>query len=199
MHEGHRRKRAAIAAGHKGAPALIRQFKSDLDRVVSQGIIHTHAVNWDPMAWANYLYRLFDEFNLTRYQIARRLALKPDWVRDTMSFVHLNPDEQIELAKGEMTRKEALRRLKYRRDLREGRTPTKPTPFVAKQGKPLAEPHLNRKHRLAGQVAAACASGGLQHGAHPKIGGVGCGFCWEQEIAADAIATATRTHLVQVA
>jgi len=199
LHEGHRRKRAAIEAGHVGAPALIRQFKSDLDRVVSQGIIHTHAVNWDPMAWSRYLYRLFSEFNLSRWQIARRLALHPNWVRDTLSFVHLKPVEQRELARGEMTRKEALLRLKNRRDQQAGRTTTNPAPFVPRQREPIGEPHLNGVHRLAEQVAARCASGGLAHAAHPMIGGVGCGLCWEQVIAADAIATVTRTHLVQVA
>ena len=199
LHDGHRRMRAEIEAGNVGTLALIRRFKSDLDRVISQGIMHTHAVNWDAMAWSRYLYRLFSEYNLSRWQIARRLALHPNWVRDTMSFVRLNPDEQRDLARGEMTRKEALRRLKNRRDKQAGRTTTNPAPFVPRQRKPTGEPNLNGEHRLAEQVAARCASGGLEHAAHPKIGGVGCGFCWEQVIAADAIATATRTHLVQVA
>jgi ParB/RepB/Spo0J family partition protein len=204
LHEGHRRKLAAIEAGHQGAPALIRCFKTDLDRVVSQRVMHTHAIDWDPMAWARYLHRLYDEFNLTRWQIARRLAKSPNWVRDTVSFIYLKPGEQRELATGEMTRKEALRRLKNRRDLKTGRTPTSPppvsgTPVIPKQRKPTGEPNLNGEHRLAEQVAARCASGGIPHAARPKIGGVGCGFCWEQVIADDAIATATLPALVKVA
>jgi ParB/RepB/Spo0J family partition protein len=198
LFEGHRRRKALEELGAAKAPALIRRFDSELDRVVSQGAMHTHAVDWDPMAWARFLYRLFDEFNLNRNDIAHRLGKSPVWVRDTMSFVHLTPTEQRALADRRMSRRDALRRLANRRAIRDGN----PAPAVTvpkQRARKITEPHLNLAHRLAEQVAARCASGGLQHAARPKIGGVGCGVCWEQVIAADAITDATRPALARVA
>lgn len=204
LHEGHRRKKAALELGEPFLKAIERRFSSDLDRIVSQGAMHTHARDWDPMAWARYLYALFsDPYNLNREQIAHRIGRPPVWVRDTMSFVHLTNDEQIDLAAGRMSRTEALRRLANRRAIRDGkplpapkqRRPAHAVPHIPAQRRPApapapAEPYLNAGHRLADQVAARCtASAG--HTAHPRIGGVGCGICWEAVIAADAVALAT--------
>lgn len=189
LHEGHRRKKALLELGENQAKAVLRRFHSDLDRLVSQGVMHTHSVDWDPMAWATYLYRLFTDHNLNRHQIAHRLGRTPNWVRDTMSFVHLRPFEQQQLAARQMTRTEALRRLNTRRAARDGRpapAPKTTTGRVPRPRKPADEPRLNSDHQLAEQVAARCASGGPEHAARPKIGGVGCGFCWESVIVADA-------------
>lgn len=205
LHEGHRRRKALAELGERTAPAVLRRFGTDLDRVVSQGVMHAHAVDWDPMAWSRYLYRLFSEFNLGREQIAHRLGRSPAWVRDTMSFVHLKEFEQRELAARRMTRAEALRRLANRRAVRDNKPQPAARPAAPKlpqqrrAARPVAEPNLNPEHRLAEQVAICCASGGLQHAAHPKIGEVGCGFCWELVIVNDAFQKATRRTLVQVA
>jgi ParB/RepB/Spo0J family partition protein len=199
LHEGHRRKKALTELGAKTAQAVECRYDTDLDRLVSQAVQHAHACDWDPMAWARYLYRLFSEHNLDRYQIAHRIAKSPNWVRDTLSFTHLTGEEQRQLAAGAMTRAEALRRLADRRAVRDGRPAPATRPAVPQQRSGGREPHLNNDHRLAGQVTARCAAAGPSHAARPRIGTVGCGACWEAVIAADAVTRATRPALASAA
>jgi ParB/RepB/Spo0J family partition protein len=198
VHEGHRRLKAMRAIGWTQGKAIERQFSSQLDALLSQGQMHAHRKNFDPMAWARYCHRLFFEHNLTREDIARLLGVGQGWVRDHIAFMHLEPWEQRALQNGEMTKAEASRRLADRRAMRDGRPPTaKKTAVVPAQRTgdqaPAPAPHFSGQHPLAEQVAVRCASGGLQHAGQPKIGGVGCGLCWEDVIRADALTSARPT------
>jgi ParB/RepB/Spo0J family partition protein len=195
MHEGHRRKKAHIELGEKQIKAIKRTFRNELDRVISQGVQHLHAKEYSPMAWARYLHRLCFEMppgqNLDRDQVAHRIGRHPNWVRDTMALYHLTDKEQRDVDAGRLTRKEALRRLAVRRAANTGKpAPTAPRPRSAPAGS-----YFNGQHPLAEQVAARCASGGLEHAARPKIGRVGCGPCWEDVIGDNARVARTQVVL----
>lgn len=198
LHEGHRRRQALLDLGEQHAPWIEVHFDSELDRLYGQGAIHLHRKSFNPMAWARYCRRLWDApHNQTRDQIAMRLGVSTNFVRDHLAFMHLLPYEQHALERGEMTRKEALRHLTDRRDMRDGRPPTpaktapakKATKPAAPTTRPAGEPHLNDGHRLAAGVTARCTSAGREHATRPKIGGVGCGQCWEEGIRDDALST----------
>lgn len=193
LHEGHRRLRAMRELGWKTGKAIERRFADRRSQMLSQGQMHAHRRNWGPMAWADYCHRLFFEEKMTREDIARELGVSQAFVRDSIALTHLTDREKKAVAGGTLSKKDALARLARRRAERDGR----PAPALKKTAskKPAAEPHLNAGHRLAEQVAARCASGGIEHAAHPKIGGVGCGVCWEDVIRADAIAAAKRPVL----
>lgn len=195
LHEGHRRRKALLELGATHAKALERRFATDLDRFVSQGLVHIHRRNFDPMAWARYVHRLCWEYNLDRDAIARRLGVSQLWVRDHLSFNYLLDYEQRALQLGEITRAEALRRLAVRRAERDG-TPLPASkkknrknapPAAAAAAPPRAgDPHFNGDHPLAELVTARCTAAG--HHDRPKTGGVGCGPCWEDAIRDDATA-----------
>jgi ParB family chromosome partitioning protein len=194
IHEGHRRKAALLRLGEQAGKAIERRFHNDVDRVISQGVIHLHSEPWSPMAWARWLHRLSFEMpagqNLDRHQLAHRTGRSPAWVRDTLALFHLTPAEQDALEAGKLTRAEALLRLAGRRAARDGaaapRTKTKTA---------LAGTYFSKNHQLATQVAVRCASNGLDHVGRPKIGGVGCGECWENTIRDDALTTVPRPVL----
>lgn len=199
LHEGHRRRAALTALGIGTAKAIVRRFGSDLDQLLSQGQMHAHRKQWDPMAWARYCHRLYWEHNLTRDDIARQLGVSQKWVRDHIGFMTLTGPEQRELESGALSQGEALHRLANRRAMRDGRPAPagKTTPAAAvipAQRQPRSEPHLNPGHHLADTVTDRCASHGPGHAARPKIGGVGCGQCWEDAIRDDAL-TAVRPVL----
>lgn len=197
LHEGHRRVAALQHLGRQQAKAIERHFATDLDRLLSQGAIHVHRKDFSPMAWGRYCHRLFWEHNLTRDQIAGVLHVSPLWVKNHIALVALEPAEQDAVEAGELTQGEALYRVACRRAAREGR----PAPALPAEKKTKAikaapvDPYLNHDHRLARQVAVRCASNGAGHAARPKIGLVGCGECWEDEIRADALHIAARPAL----
>lgn len=195
--EGHRRVKALTELGRTQAKAIERHFRTPLDQLLAQGAMHAHRKDFGPMAWCRYLRRLFDQ-DLTREQIARELGVSQAFVRDHLSFHHLLEWEQRSLERGEMTRKHALQILADRRAARTGKPAPAPKTNTTKAQvtapkriaapPAAAEPYLNSGHRLAEQVTNRCASSGSQHAASPKIGGVGCGRCWEDTIRADALA-----------
>jgi ParB family chromosome partitioning protein len=191
LFEGHRRRQALLELGKSQTPAIVKTFATEKARLLAQGTIHAHRRNFNPMAWARYLHRLYWDHKMTREQIAFELGVSPAWVRDTLSFVHLTETEQRDLEAGLLTRKKALTRLAARRAALAGKPA--PQPKTPAQRRPAGEPYLNGGHRLAEQVAAHCASGGMEHAASPKIGGVGCGHCWEHVIRADALTVARPT------
>lgn len=213
LHEGHRRREAIAQLNadpdRLGPPlkakAIERHFTDDLSRLISQGNMHAHRKNWDPMAWSRYLNRLFEEHKLLDQAIARRLGVSQNFVREHLSFMHLHDYEQRALERGEITRKEALHRLAVRRAERDG-TPLPATKKAAAKKTPATktarsadDPYLTHTHRLAETVAARCATGGLEHAARPKIGGVGCGQCWEDAIRDDATTAVSSPVLAAVA
>jgi ParB/RepB/Spo0J family partition protein len=196
LHEGHRRLEVHRRLGEKQIKAIKRTFRSELDRVISQGVLHAHAKDYAPTAWSRYLHRLCFEMppgqNLKREQIAHRIGRSPNWVRDTMSFTyHLTEREQRDLDAGKISRAEALHRIANRRAIRDGRTAPAPRTTRAPAGS-----YFGTGHRLAKQVAHYCASQGIGHTGPRKIGGVGCGPCWEHVIGADARAAAAPPVLV---
>jgi len=201
LHEGHRRRKAMEELGEQGARAIERRFTSEQQRVVSQGVLHLHRKTFDPMAWARYCRRLWDEFNMSREEIARELGMSQVWVRNHLSFMHLLSWEQRALERGDMTQTDALRRLASRRGAREGNPPAQQrqrrkavvsaATISAELARPKrVDPHFNADHQLAHLVAEHCASRGVDHDSRPKLGDVGCGQCWEAVIRDDVIAAA---------
>jgi ParB/RepB/Spo0J family partition protein len=185
LHEGHRRRKAALQAGLTRLWYVEKTFTADRDRLLSQGVLHLHRVDFDPIAWANYLHRLYWDHAMTREAIAHHLGRSPNWVRDTVALYHLESEEKRAVAAGQLSKGEALWRLKNRRT-RPGTT-TVPVPATP-ACKP--EPYFTDRHPLAHAVKKRCASSGAEHVGRIKIGKVGCGECWEDTIRDDARADA---------
>lgn len=195
LHEGHRRRKALLELGQTQIWYIEREFDTDRDRLLSQGTLHLHRVDFDPIAWADYLHRLYWHHNMSRVDLAHHLGRSTRWVRDTMSLVHLDPQEKREVTAGILSKGEALYRLGNRRAKLTNTAP----PAAPRQHAP-AERHLTSRHPLARSVKARCVASGREHAARVKIGKVGCGQCWEHEIRADATAAArSGTSLVLAA
>lgn len=192
LHEGHRRIKAMRELGWHQASHVERHFATDRERRLSQGVLHVHRRDWNPMAWARYCHDLYWTHKLGRNAIARSLQVSPNWVRDTISLMTLDRSEQRELEDGLMSKAEALRRIAGRRARREwesrggqGAPPAGDTPRP-RQARSKDQAYFNIEHPLAQKVARRC-----KHAAAPKISTIGCGACWEAEIRADALANVT--------
>lgn len=194
LHEGHRRLKALRELGETQVWYIERQFTDDRDRLLSQGTLHLHRVNFDPIAWADYLHRLYWRHDMSRIDLAHHLGRSTDWVRDTMSLVHLDPQEKREVTAGILSKGEALYRLRNRRATASGYA----LPDPPKKHFP-EEAHFTSRHPLAPIVKARCVASSEDHTGRRMIGGVGCGACWEQAIRDDAVTNAARPTLAVAA
>jgi ParB/RepB/Spo0J family partition protein len=187
LHEGHRRLAALLELGRTQVWYIERHFASERDRILSQGTLHLHRVDFDPIAWAEYLHRLYWKHQMNRQDLAHHLGRSTNWVRETMALAHLEPQEKHAVTAGTLTKGEALWRLGSRRAELTGAAPPPPRKPAAPK-----DTHFTSRHPLARTVRDRCVASGEQHATRRKIGGVGCGHCWEHVIRDDATATLAR-------
>lgn len=177
--------RLVVVAGHRRL-AAIRMLRWDQVDVISQGpmrpdrvvaamlIENGQRVDLDPIEEARG-YRQLAQMGLTHAEIAKRVGRSTATIHTRLELLNLPADEQEQIRAGALSLNYVHSRAKSQRQqarLREG---------GRERGRPQGaktKPYFGDTHPLA--KAARC-----DHRGKPKVGGVGCGECWEQAIRAD--------------
>lgn len=180
-HGGH----LVIVAGHRRIAALRLLKWTHVDVLIRGEMRPDHVLaamliengqrqDLDPIEEARG-YRQLAQMGLTHTEIAARVGRSAATVATRLALLDLPPDEQEDIRAGALTLSHVQNRAALERQqarLRAGgRAAGRPTGAKTK-------PYFGDTHPLA--RAARC-----DHRGKPKIGGVGCGECWEQAIRAD--------------
>lgn len=172
---GHRRHRAAQNAGLKTVPVKVIAGRAPMDQVLIMVTENIQRVNLNPMEISDALEAMHGPpFNFTQEKIAEKMGKSVFWATMYLSFQTLSEPMKRRLRNGEVTANEAYRVVKEnRRDDRKGK-------HVGAVWEP---PHFDKSHGLARKVKQMCD--GLEHSLRRRVGGVGCGQCWERAIRSD--------------
>lgn len=173
---GQRRLLAARKAGLSHVPCLIVAPLLPDERLTRQLAENTGRVPLNPIQEARG-YQTLRRLGRTVEQVAAVAAVSSATVHARLALLDLPADQQRRLVKGEITLGEARQVAQLVRTR---------TPGEVRHGKEPA--HLTRRHPLAATVDCG-------HPDRPRIGGVGCGQCWEAAIRTDE---RTRAHVVPI-
>jgi ParB family chromosome partitioning protein len=175
---GHRRLAAARMAGLTRVPVIIRHDVTDDDeQVILMLVENTQRRDLNPIEKAE-AYGALRNRGLRQVDIARRVGVSPGTVSHYLALLDLPEEERDEIREGHRTAAEGRALVQKRREAERG--PATPRPVGRPKGK-KTPPHFGDTHRLARTVRGIC-----DHRGKPKVGGVGCGECWELAIRADA-------------
>jgi ParB family chromosome partitioning protein len=166
--DGHRRLAAAKHVGVTSLPCLAVRPGDD-DAQLSTMLAAAMHERLDPLDQA----RMFKELrrHLDVRSIAARTGYSVQTVSDRLRLLSLPPEAQAMVERKEMTVRNATA---LARDVEKTGTGT------AALAAPSRSAWFTKSHRLAERVAAAC-----DHDGRVRVGGVGCGQCWEAAIRAD--------------
>lgn len=173
---GHRRLGAARKAGIARVPVVIRHGVTDEAlQLVLMLVENCQRRDLSPIEKAE-AYGALRNRGLTQGEIARQVGVSRATVSHYLTLLELPDHERQELRNGNFTAQEAFTTA---RALREGeRKEARPTGGT--RGRPKGSkttPWFGDKHPLAKAVRGLC-----DHRGRVKVGGVGCGPCWEQAI-----------------
>jgi ParB family chromosome partitioning protein len=175
---GHRRATAARLAGRTSVPCVIRHNLDDDpdEQLVVMLVENCQRKQLTPMQRAE-AFGVLRNRGLTLAEIGRRMSITESAVSATLSLLNLDTETREKVRHGEISANAA------RQAVVEVRQETRKANGHKPNGRPArTEPqHFTRRHPLAAKVKAACS-----HGRRPRVGGVGCGQCWEDAIRADA-------------
>jgi ParB family transcriptional regulator, chromosome partitioning protein len=173
--------RLIVVAGHRRL-AAIRLLRWDVVDVISQGPMRPDRViaamliengqrrDLDPIEEARGLAKLKQANGCSDAELGRLIGRSVAFVSMRLALLDLTPEEQAQVRAGE---------LKLTYAVRQGRL---------NAGKKQAAGqergwHLSVTHDLAHRVKARCIQ--LRHVPGRKVGGIGCGECWETVIRTD--------------
>ena len=165
---GHRRYAALVHLDAATALCLIAPARKDVEALQIMLVENGQREALSPMEEARAFDRLL-KMGLSQAQIARGVGRSQTHVSHRLGLMHLTPRQQAEVDAGELRVVDAVHASRAAR----GRADD--THFTGW--------HLGKHHPLAEDVRDACATAG-----HPRVrrvGGVGCGACWEVAIRAD--------------
>lgn len=134
----------------------------------------------DPIEEAR-AYRQLIDMGLSRADVARRVGRHVNTVASRLALLSLSPAEQEEIRTGAVSVAHVLGRVSAERQQERLRAGGRG------QGRPKGvktKPYFGDTHPLAHAVRTSCDHRGV-----PKVGGVGCGECWESAIRAAAATT----------
>jgi ParB family chromosome partitioning protein len=175
---GHRRTAAAKLAGLTHVPTVIRHGTHALiDQIALMLVENLQRRDLGPIEKAEAIGALIN-FGMTQTDIARSLGIKVPSVNYYVTLLELDEESREQVRRGELGAVEAISGVRQDRIARRRATGNRVI------GRPVqVEPrHFIRSHDLASYVAELC-----DHTRRPKVGGVGCGQCWEEIIRTDAL------------
>lgn len=175
---GHRRHAAVRHLGWPKVPVLVRRDLLPDEELLAMLVENGQRAGLDPIEEAR-AYRQLVEMGLTHDEIARRVGRSQALVTNRLSLLRLPTAEQEEIRAGATTVAHVLRTVRAKR--REERLRAKGRPIGRPKGA-KTKPYFSDAHPLAKAVRAHCD----HRQGRPKLGGVGCGQCWEAVIRADA-------------
>ncbi|WP_374457739.1 hypothetical protein [Nocardioides sp.] len=117
---------------------------------------------------------------LTITDTAKRVGKAASHVSNRLMLLELPLEEQEELRAGHYTITHAQHLVRNAREAERRRESAEARPVGRPKGA-KTKPYFGDTHPLASTVRRICS-----HRGSPKVGGVGCGACWEHAIRADA-------------
>lgn len=176
---GHRRHLAVKSLGTDAVPCIVRRDLLPDEELLTMLVENGQRCGLDPIEEARALNRLASA-NLPHADIARKVGRSPQWVKQRLSLLSLPLEEQEAVRAGHATLSHAMSMVRENRQQERFQA----NPVARPVGRPKGaktKPHFGDQHPLARTVRAVCG-----HRGSPKVGGVGCGPCWENVIRADA-------------
>jgi len=171
---GHRRHAAAVKLGWTHIPCLIKAGVHPDDVLGKMLIENGQRKDLDPIEEARALQRLKTRDRLTDAALGSKIGRSQPYVSGRLALLDLPPAEQERIREGTMTL--AAGTTAGRRQGGHHRP--------GAQGKKSAA-HLTSHHPLARAVAQLCQQQGHSKHTPGRVGGVGCGRCWEDVIRSD--------------
>lgn len=175
---GHRRAKAAERIGLKQVPCVVRHDVGHLaDHLALMLVENCQRTNLGPVEKAEAIRELMD-LGLTQAEVARTTGMHASTVNSLILINELDEQALEAVKAGDITVGAAQEAVRKERAASRERLDA-PT-----LGRPVQvdPPHFRRSHPLAGHVHETC-----DHSTRPKVGGVGCGQCWEDIIRADVL------------
>ncbi|HSV39891.1 MAG TPA: ParB/RepB/Spo0J family partition protein [Nocardioidaceae bacterium] len=176
---GHRRHAAVVQLGWGKVPCLIRRDMLPDEELLAMLVENGQRSSLDPIEEARALNRL-RSFGMTDAEVARKVGRSLTLVKARLMLLQLPVREQEAVRDGHYTLTHAEGLVRAEREAARRRD----NPVSRPVGRPKGaktKPHFGDTHPLAETVRVACRCR-----TRPKVGGVGCGQCWEAAIRADA-------------
>lgn len=175
--------RLLVVMGHRRYAAIAHRLHWDTVECIVRGpmtqaevlaamlIENGQRKDLDPIAEMRGLVQLQHVLGCSDVALARRIGRSSPWVASRLDLRHLSAVDQTRVQRGELAIGAANSAVRSSLKIRQGQT------GVDRNW------HLGPRHRLAEAVRALCDAGG--HVAGRKLGGIGCGECWESTIRSD--------------
>lgn len=179
---GHRRYAAIKHLGWGKVPVIVRRDLLPDEELLAMLVENGQRAALDPIEEARALNSL-KAGGFSDGEIARKVGRSLATVRSRLQLLNLTAEEQEEVRAGHYTITHALGQVRAAR----AAARREKNPVARPVGRPKGAkttPYFSDAHPLAKAVRAAC-----DHRGRPKVGGVGCGPCWESAIRHD-----DRTH-----
>lgn len=175
---GHRRRAAVMKLGWATAPCIVRRDMLPDEELAAMLVENGQRADLDPIEEARALQKLRDG-GMGVPEVARKVGRSVATINARLMLLTLPPEEQEEVRAGHYTLTHATNLVKAVRAEQRRRA----DPVARPVGRPKGaktKPYFGDTHPLAGRVRSLCS-----HRGSPKVGGVGCGSCWENVIRAD--------------
>lgn len=170
---GHRRRAAALQAGLESVPVIISAIRAD-DVLVAMFMENTQREDLDPIEEARALAKIKGREEISDLELSRRVGKSQSHVSGRLALLELSPERQAAIRNGTLS---------IGRGTQLGRHHSgKERPNA--WGKSSAA-HLSFDHPLAAAVETLCRQLGHSKMTAGRIGGIGCGSCWEACIRSD--------------
>lgn len=169
---GHRRARAAMLAGKVTVPCTVRDATESSQDIVLMLVENTQRKDLNPIEQALALSALMLQ-GKSQKELARMLGRSEPWISNRLALLELSEVNQRRLVTGEMTMRQAEHLIRSKRS--ESKSERKEINWLP--------PHFTPRHPLAKTVKAVCIE--REHDGRQRVGGVGCGQCWEWAIRTD--------------
>jgi len=172
--DGHRRLRACISGGLTKVPAIVRHHVEERDQVALMLVADIHKRPLDAVERAE-AYGVLRKQGLSLEQIGRMVGTGPSNVSKYLALLDLDEASREQLRSGRIATSTAIEIV---REVRQERRAQTGRPSMGRPSGKADAAHFSISHPLAGQVRLACTHRG-------RVGGIGCGACWESAIRAD--------------
>lgn len=176
---GHRRLAALQHLKAATALCMIRRDMLPDEELLAMLVENGQRAGLDPIEEARALQRL-KRSGMTEKEIAAKVGRSAGTVRSRLDLLQLPIEEQEEVRAGHYSLQHAQRLVRDVRQANRRREKPEARPVGRPKGA-KTKPHFGPSHPLADTVRRVC-----DHRGTPKVGGVGCGPCWEQVVRADA-------------